>query len=101
MTFKPYIKLARYAAEYRNYYWESKRKAKGDRSVVPASGISPYPIKSDKISDRASSDSGSNFGRLARYGIMDTYLEEMKHVRIRGIEADVWASFFKSQVGSD
>ena len=32
-----------------------------------------YPLKKDKISDQAVHDSGGNFGRLARYGVMKDY----------------------------
>ena len=96
ITYQPFIELARYAAESRNYYWEHIRKAKGDRTVVLAQGVGPYPVKSDKISDRAASDSGSNFGRIARYGIMDEYMEATRGIEVRGVPAKDWSSFFKT-----
>ena len=95
-TYRPFIEMARYAALRRNYYWEHVRDARGDRSVILAEEVAPYPVKSDRISDKASSDSGGNFGRIARYGIMDDYMEEMKAAPVRGIPARDWVSFFRS-----
>ena len=95
IVFPAYIELARYAAEKRNFYWQYEREAKGDSSVVLASGVQPYPAKSDQIADRAVSDDGGNFGRLARYGILDSYMQDMMRSRIRGIPAEEWLAFFK------
>ncbi len=95
VAYRPFIELARYAAEYRNYYWEHVRDAKNDRSVILAEDIGPYPVKSDRISDKAASDSGSNFGRIARYGIMDEYMEETRGIVVKGIPAKDWSAFFK------
>lgn len=95
VTYRPFIELARYAAEYRNYYWQHIRESRADRSLILAEGVGPYPVKSDRISDKAASDAGSNFGRIARYGIVDNYMTEMRGIEIRGIPANDWASFFK------
>ena len=59
-----------------------------------ASGVGPYPKKSEQISDRTH-DPGGNFGRLARYGIMGTYVAEMKKTPLRGIPVEAWLTFFK------
>lgn len=91
----PYIELARYAAEQRNYYWQHVRQAKGNRGVQLAEGVGPYPAKADRISDRPLSDSGGNFGRLARYGTMEKYVQDTLDLRVRGIPAHEWLAFFK------
>ena len=95
VTYRPFIELARYAAKYRNHYWQHVRDAQGDRSVILAEGVGPYPVKSDRISDKAASDSGSNFGRIARYGIMDDYMTATMGIQVRGIPAKDWSAFFK------
>lgn len=95
VTYRPFIESARYAADYRNYYWQHIRDAQTDRSVILAEGIGPYPVKSDRISDKAASDSGGNFGRIARYGIMGDYMEETRGVVVKGIPAKDWSAFFK------
>ncbi len=95
VTFRPFIESARYAAEYRNYYWQYVRESRSrDRSVILAEGVSPYPVKNDRISDRAASDPGSNFGRIARYGLMTEYMNTMRETHIRGITAKDWSNFF-------
>jgi hypothetical protein len=95
-VFRPYIELARYAAEYRNYHWQSVREAKESASIRLAQGVGPYPQKSDRICDKPVADSGRNFGRFARTGIMDAYLEEARSELVRGIEAKHWLAFFKA-----
>ena len=93
--FSPYVELAKYAAEYRNYWWEYIRKTKSITEIVSPQNVSPYPQKSDKISDKPVSDSGNNFGRFARTGIMDNYLEIAKRESLCGIGAEHWLNFFK------
>lgn len=93
--FSPYVELAKYAAEYRNYWWKYIRKTKSSVEIVSPQNVSPYPQKSDKISDKPVFDGGNNFGRFARTGIMDSYLEIAKRESLCGIGAEHWLSFFK------
>jgi hypothetical protein len=94
-TFTPFIELARYAAEKRNYYWERERETTENPRIKLATGVKPYPAKSDSIADKAESDKGNNFGRLARYGIMEEYIETMKQLKISGIAVKEWLDFFR------
>lgn len=94
-VFAPYIESARYAAEYRNHHWEHLREAKGDATIKLANAVQPYPKKSDAISDVPTSDSGGNFGRFARTGLMDTYLAQAKQELLAGIRAEHWLGFFR------
>lgn len=57
--------------------------------------MAPYPAKADQIADKAVSDSGGNFGRVSRTGIMDDYLVEVGRVGLRGIQMKHWRLFFK------
>lgn len=93
--FSPYVELAKYAAEYRNYWWESIRKTESSTEIMSPQNVSPYPQKSDKISDKPVYDRGNNFGRFARTGIMDSYLEIAKRELLCGIGAEHWLNFFK------
>ncbi|MGD9874341.1 MAG: hypothetical protein AB7T27_08710 [Kiritimatiellia bacterium] len=94
-VFTPYIESAQYAAEYRNYHWQKLREAKTDSGILSPPGVKPYPKKSDKISDKPKSDSGGNFGRFARTGIMDNYLAQELQELLCGIQANHWLKFFK------
>lgn len=92
---RPFVQPARYCAEKRNYYWQHERDAKSDTGIAIPDNVRPYPVKSDPISDRPNSDSGSNFGRLARYGIMDDYIRTMLEEPVRGVPVLSWIKFFK------
>ena len=89
----PFIASAKYAALQRNYYWEHEKESQTHGQIALATGVSPYPLKSDPISDKAISDSGGNFGRLARYGIMKEYVDEMLGVDLRGVPVRDWLNF--------
>lgn len=60
--------------------------------------MSPYPLSKSNISDKPSKDDGGNFGRLARYGVMDDYIAEMQSTLVRGIAVRDWQSFFKAHL---
>lgn len=102
--FTPYIESAKYAAEYRNYWWKTQRESKTDPSITSPTGICPYPKKADRISDVPASDQGNNFGRFSRSGIMDKYIKQVDSQSLCGIRADYWRDFFKlfqDQVSQD
>lgn len=93
--FAPYVESARYAAEYRNYHWSVLRDTTSASGIVSPDAVSPYPTKSDQIADKPEYDSGGNFGRFARTGIMDHYLARVRQEELCGIRAEHWLSFFK------
>lgn len=96
--FRPFVAEARYAAELRNHHWEYGMTG-GDRRITRATGAGPYPIKKDEIGDEAASDSGRNFGRLARTGILDEYKTAIDKEGVAGIPAALWRKFFQAFVG--
>jgi len=93
IVYPVFIDLACYTAQQRNYYWQYERDATGRRDIILASGATPYPVKSDKISDKAVEDS-NNFGRLARYGIMKEFVASTMATPVRGVPAAEWLRFF-------
>ena len=95
VAFAPYLESARYAAEYRNFWWEHIRESSTDKSIRLAGGVAPYPAKSNKTNDVPASDSGGNFGRYARTGIMDDYKREMR-LELCGVRIECWLAFFKT-----
>lgn len=96
ILFEPFIESARYAAEYRNYHWKHIRKTTQDTAIESPAGAAPYPSKADQISDRPKFDSGGNFGRLARSGLMDSYLAKLNDISLCGIRAVHWRDFLKT-----
>lgn len=92
----PYVELARYIADYRGYYWQVTRDTELDRTLVRPEEVEPYPSKADQIQDRAEEDSGGNFGRIARTGVMDDYVEDIKQRSVNGITVDHWLAFFRA-----
>jgi hypothetical protein len=96
ILFEPFIESAKYAAEYRNYHWQYIRVTKQDTSIEIRKGVGPYPAKSDQILDKPHSDGGGNFGRLARTGMMDSYMQKLDHVQLCGIKTVYWRQFLKA-----
>ena len=95
VTHKTFVAQAKYAAKYRNYWWAEVRSTKSDTSITIPTGANPYPSKSAQVADRPVSDGGSNFGRLARTGLMDEYIEEMLNLKLSGIPAGEWINFLR------
>lgn len=97
VVYEPYIEHALFVAEYRNYWWEHVRVAKGDSGINPPPGsVAPYPPPKSKHNDQARSDPGNNFGRVARLGLMNDYVGELLGKRVAGVEARHWVMFFRT-----
>lgn len=97
-VFTPYIESSKYAALYRNYHWSHLRLSKDPvdkKAVTIPKNVSPYPTKSDAISDRPVRDGGGNFGRFARTGLMEFYLTAAMATPLNGVSAIHWLEFFK------
>jgi hypothetical protein len=96
ILFEPYVASARYAAEYRNWWWEYERAAKGNRTIRVSTHEGYYPIKSDLIADVPTADAG-NFGRIARTKLFnrDGYIDATFRAELSGIPLYAWLSFFK------
>lgn len=93
--YMPYIESAKYAARYRNLHWQTMRGNGADAAIVIPADASPYPKKSDATTDYPKSDRGGNFGRIARSGMMDEYLDLMRKQSVCGVKAIYWLEFFK------
>jgi len=96
VLFEPFIESAKYAADYRNHHWEHIRRTDQDASIDIPKGVRPYPSKADQILDRAHSDAGGNFGRLARTGMMDSYMQKLNDLPLCGIKSIYWRQFLKA-----
>lgn len=95
ILFEPFVELAQYAADYRNYHWQHIRETKQDTHIEIPKGVGPYPSKADQILDKPRSDGGGNFGRLARTGMMDSYMLKLNEVQLCGIKTLYWRQFLK------
>jgi hypothetical protein len=95
VLFEPFVESAKYAAEYRNYHWQWLRHTDQDTGIDVPTEVGPYPSKSDRILDRPRADSGGNFGRLARSGLMDSYIEKLNDVALCGIKTTYWRQFLQ------
>lgn len=96
ILFEPFVESAKYAADYRNYHWQAIRQTKQDTGIEIPKNVSPYPAKADQILDKPRSDGGGNFGRLARTGMMDSYMEKLNEVQLCGIKTIYWRQFLKA-----
>lgn len=98
----PYVELARYAAECRNYYWaESRIRSSRNSTIKRPEEIyrRPYPRAKENASDSAEDDRGNNFGRIARSGqgnLLESYLDEIENLDCLGIKIKYWVKIFKA-----
>jgi hypothetical protein len=93
---QPIVVEARYAAAMRNYHWEyvrSSQSTAANRGVTLATHTGTYPAKSQHYSDRAISDAGGNFGRIARYGVITAEVEAVLKEDALGIPIFAWQRF--------
>ena len=95
VAYKPFVRPAKFAAEFRNHWWRNVGDSQSDRAIETPPAARPYPSKSDSVADKPASDRGGNFGRLARTGIMDGYIEEMLAMPLSGIPAQGWIKFLQ------
>jgi hypothetical protein len=92
---EPFAVNAKYAAMARNHYWINMRETTLDTEIISPENVSPYPRASVEISDKPKSDSGGNFGRIARVnGLMDDFISSTLRNSIAGIPAVYWIDFF-------
>lgn len=101
---QPWVESARYAAEYRDYWWQhvrNVRKPGEDKSVEYPAAAAPYPSKADLVTAKPAYDGGDNFGRLPRCKpLMDAFIEQSLAFEVLGVSVDAWAKFLKEQGGS-
>ena len=96
VVFEPFVTSAKEAARHRNRHWQEVRTTKLDTTIHVPEGISVYPSKSDHISDKPASDDGGNFGRLARTGLMNRYIERLDDQLLYGIKTVFWRDFLRT-----
>lgn len=96
LVYNPFMISAKYAAAFRNYHWQNIRKTKSDSTIISPENSSPYPKRGDHINDMPVEDNGNNFGRLARTGMMDSFITMMYDQDLCGIRMDNWLKFMKS-----
>jgi hypothetical protein len=95
--FQPWIESARYVAEYRNFHWQASRGKQGkNRNILSPENIKHYPDIRQEASDEAEDDKGGNFGRVARTGMIDSYVKLIRENKYLGIKISHWIEFFKS-----
>ncbi|UJP40794.1 hypothetical protein [Cellulomonas palmilytica] len=95
---KPWVESARYAAEWRDYWWEHVRREKGGKSkaVTYPVDAAPYPSKAELVSAVPAYDGGKNFGRLPRCKpLMDAFIDSTMALEVLGIPVSSWVYFLK------
>ena len=92
----PFIEEARFAAEQRNYYWKVLRGVAGTEAEIRSAQYDrPYPAKNQRFNERAVTDAGKNFGRIARAGIMSEFIARLDMQELSGIPVTYWRRFLR------
>lgn len=93
----PWIEQAKFAAEWRDYWWTCLRRAScgdAEKSIVQPSDVSPYPSKAESAHAVPANDSGGNFGRLPRCKpLMDEFVSDTLKEEVLGIPLRDWVWF--------
>ena len=103
----PWVYSAKAASEATKRYWELERQTETalsleQRGLIVPQGAKPYMENArDKTNYKPVNDGGNNFGRLARTGIMSSFVEETLRIDILGIPADNWRLFLKAHSDSN
>ena len=93
----PGVWSARHTAEYRNHWWRHERSSRSDSTIVMPTDARPHDRR-EHTADRPVSDAGHNFGRIARIGIMQEWIDEQRRAPIAGIPARNWVEFLRRHV---
>lgn len=95
----PWVEQARYAAEWRDHWWQFVRRPRNPADPMGVSvppDAAPYPGKADLVSVVPAKDGGDNFGRLPRCRpLMDAFIEDALNQTILGIPAVDWQTFLQ------
>lgn len=94
---EPYVASSKWAAQYRNYYWQHMRRTKDgvDKSIMSPQA-SPYPTKDVHTADVPGYDGGGNFGRVARVkGLMTEWITATNELEVLGIRIQDWGAFLR------
>ena len=92
----PWVEQARFAAEWRDYWWEHVRECEDSnkRAIIQPEALSPYPSKADLAHAVPVYDTGGNFGRLPRAKpLMESFIAEVMKDEILGIPVQDWVQF--------
>lgn len=95
---EPFVVSARWAAEYRNYYWQHMRRVRPgvDVSITIPADAHPYPGRDVNTWDKPGYDGGGNFGRVARVsGLMDEFVTASNNLEVLGITVGDWNWFLR------
>lgn len=95
VAFAPFIASAKRLASARNDYWEHGRRTGADTAIDSPVGVMPYPKKNDGIDDKPVVDGGQNFGRIARTGVMDEFIDATKETVLNGRTITSWIADFE------
>ncbi|GAB3422541.1 hypothetical protein [Flindersiella endophytica] len=96
---EPYVASAKWAATYRNHYWQHTRDAAigADRTINAPPKAHPYPGREAQIADQPAYDGGKNFGRVARVpGLMNDFVQASNELEVLGIRIGDWYKFLRT-----
>lgn len=94
-VFDPYLTGTRTVALMRNKWWAETRKSSDSAGIYVPDRVEPDPRARENIADEAASDTGGNFGRLARTGMFDEYKRRVNSEEVAGVPVSRWQQFFK------
>ena len=78
-------------SEVTSYWIKSRETSTRSTSIIrpPIVFRHPYPQSKVEASDKAEGDKGNNFGRIARAGLLDDYLNKIKMIDVLRVDVSL------------
>ena len=95
VAFRPFVGVSEVCSRVSELLVDERPQVRQDPGITMPESVPEYPQKGDQILDRPAADAGGNFGRIARTGLMDEYVEKLKQTTLAGIPTSDWLTFLK------
>lgn len=93
---EPWVANARYAALWRDHWWQFVRQTQDAPGIYHPPDASPYPAKAELVGAVPHDDGGHDFGSLARcQPLMDDFLDRTSRHELLGIAVRNWYLFLR------
>lgn len=93
---EPWVANARFAAQWRDHWWQFVRQTRDAPGIYHPPDASPYPTRAELVDAVPDDDDGHDFGSLAHCKpLMDDFLARTSRHEILGIAVRSWYLFLR------
>lgn len=93
---EPWVANARYAAQWRDHWWQFVRQTQDAPGIYHPPDASPYPVRAGLVDAVPHDEGGHDFGSLAHCTpLMDDFLDRVSRHELLGIAVRDWYLFLR------